>query len=60
MSKVIVKDGEDIEDALKRFKRQVNKDGQLQECKKRNYYEKPGVRRRNKQKESQLNKKAGN
>ena len=51
MSKVIVKDGESIEDVLKRFKRQVNRDGQLQECKKRNYYEKPGVRRRNKQKE---------
>ena len=57
MSKIIVKDGEDIEDVLKKFKRQVNKDGQLNECKKRTYYEKPGVRRRNKQKENQLKKK---
>ncbi len=32
--------------ALKTFKRRVNRDGVLQECKKREYYVKPGVKRR--------------
>lgn len=57
MSKIIVKEGETIEDALRRFKRQVAKDGQLDETKRRNFYEKPGVKRRNKAKQSLLRSK---
>lgn len=32
--------------ALKTFKRKVNRDGVLQECRKREYYVKPGVAKR--------------
>lgn len=35
-----------LEDALRTFKRRVNRDGVLQECKKREYYVKPGIKRR--------------
>ena len=37
---------EDIDAALKIFKRKVNRDGVLQECKKREFYLKPGLKRR--------------
>mgnify|MGYP001773484882 CR=1 FL=1 len=45
---IIVKDGESFEQALKRFKRLVEKTKILSEVKKREFYEKPGVRRRKK------------
>lgn len=46
MSKIIIKDGEDVEQALKRFKSKVFKDGTLAETRKRKYYSKPGVAKR--------------
>jgi len=45
---IIVKEGESFESALKRFKRLVEKTKILSEVKKREFYEKPGVRRRKK------------
>lgn len=45
---IIVKEGESFEQALKRFKRLVEKTKILSEIKKREFYEKPGVRRRKK------------
>jgi len=45
---IIVKEGESFEQALKRFKRVVEKTKILSEVKKREFYEKPGVRRRKK------------
>lgn len=42
--------GNDLERALKKFKRQVMKDGILQEVRLRRAYEKPGEKRRRKQK----------
>lgn len=41
MSKTVVRDKENIEDALRRFKRDVSRAGTLQEVKKRRYYLKP-------------------
>ena len=35
MSKVVIRDGETLDEALRRFKRQVNKAGTIQECRKR-------------------------
>ena len=35
MSKVVVREGETLDEALRRFKRQVNKAGTIQECRKR-------------------------
>ena len=46
MAKVIVKENEQLDDALRRFKRQVSRNGTLAEARKREYYVKPGVRRK--------------
>ncbi|MBQ7568314.1 30S ribosomal protein S21 [bacterium] len=40
--------GEPIESALKRFRRQCQKEGVLAEVKKREYYDKPSVKRKKK------------
>jgi len=48
MSNVIVKDGESLESALRRFKRNCAKAGIQQEIRKREHYEKPSVRRKKK------------
>ena len=47
MSEIKVNNG-NIEDALKRFKRQCAINGVLQEVRKREHYEKPSVRRKKK------------
>lgn len=43
MPKTVVRDTETIEDALRRFKRDVSRSGTLAEVKKRTYYVKPSV-----------------
>lgn len=43
-----VRKNESLEDALRRFKRSVSKSGTLSEYRKREYYEKPSVRRKKK------------
>ncbi len=43
-----VNQGETIESALKRFRRQCQKEGVLAEVKKREYYDKPSVKRKKK------------
>ena len=48
MSEVHVKDGESLENALKRFKRSCAKSGVLAEVRKREHYESPSVKRRKK------------
>lgn len=48
MPLVIVKEGESIEGAIRRFKRKCEKAGVLSELKKRQHYEKPSVRRKKK------------
>jgi small subunit ribosomal protein S21 len=47
---VRVEDGESIDRALKRFKRECERDGILREWKRRAYYEKPATQRKNKKK----------
>ncbi len=61
MSEVKVNNG-NIEDALKRFKRQCARNGVLQEVRKREHYEKPSVKKKekirgSKKKEVLINKK---
>lgn len=46
MPKVVLKDNEVLDDALRRFKRQVSRNGTLAEARKREFYVKPGVRRK--------------
>lgn len=46
MPKTVVRENETLDDALRRFKRQVNKAGILTEARKREFYLKPGLRRK--------------
>lgn len=46
MPRVVVKENEALDDALRRFKRQVSRNGTLAEARKREYYVKPGVKRK--------------
>lgn len=48
MSKTVVRKNESLEDALRRFKRSVSKSGTIQEVRKREFYEKPNVKRNQK------------
>ena len=48
MSKTVVRKNESLEDALRRFKRTVSKSGTIQEVIKREFYEKPSVKRKKK------------
>lgn len=48
MAGVRVRENEPMQSALKRFKRQCEKAGILSEVRKREFYEKPSVRRKRK------------
>lgn len=48
MAQVVVKEGENLESALKRFKRSCARDGVMSELRKREHYEKPSVKRKKK------------
>lgn len=48
--KVVLREGESLDDGLRRFKRGVNKSGILLECRKREAYLKPGLKRKMKSK----------
>lgn len=50
MPKTVVKDNESIEDALRRFKRDVSRSGTLQEARKREFYVKPSISKKMRQK----------
>lgn len=59
MAHIIVEDSENLEKAIKRFKRMVEKEGIIREFKKREYYEKPSTikNRKNKTLQRKLMKK---
>jgi len=48
MSKTVIKKNESLDDALRRFKRSVSKTGTLKDARKKEFYEKPSVRRKKK------------
>jgi small subunit ribosomal protein S21 len=48
MSSIIVREGESFEGALRRFKKQCEKTGILSEIKRREYFEKPSVKKKKK------------
>ena len=48
MPQIRVRDGENFEQAIRRFKKSCEKFGILAEIKKREYYEKPSVSRKKK------------
>ena len=59
MAQIIVDDSENLEKAIKRFKRMVEKEGIIREWKKREFYEKPSTiqNRKNKTLQRKLMKK---
>jgi small subunit ribosomal protein S21 len=48
VAEIQIKENENLDDAIKRFKKKVQDAGILQEMKKREYYEPPSVRRKQK------------
>ncbi|HUJ68069.1 MAG TPA: 30S ribosomal protein S21 [Syntrophorhabdales bacterium] len=48
MPAILIRDGESFESALRRFKKQCERTGILSEVKRREYYEKPSVKRKKK------------
>lgn len=48
MSEVHIGKSESLDSALRRFKRQVQKNGVLRDARKHEHYEKPSVRRKKK------------
>ncbi len=48
MPGIRVREGEAFEGAMKRFKKQIEKAGVLSEVRRREYYEKPSVKRKRK------------
>lgn len=56
MTSVTRREGEPIEDALKRFKRELRKVGVLREAKKHEHYEKPSEIKKRKKAASVRNK----
>ena len=57
MSSVIVKENETLDSALRRFKRQVSRTGTLAEARKREFYVKPGLKRKLKSEAARKNNK---
>ncbi|MDR0648013.1 MAG: 30S ribosomal protein S21 [Synergistaceae bacterium] len=58
MTTVIRKDGESLEDTLRRFKREVSKVGTLREARKREHYEKPSDAKKLKRAEAARKRKS--
>jgi len=48
LPKTIVRDGETLDDAMKRFKRQVNKAGTIADYRKHDFFLKKGLKRKRK------------
>lgn len=48
MAQVTVRKGEDINRAIRRFKRKVEREGIMSDIKKKRYYSKPSVRKKEK------------
>lgn len=59
MATIMVEETENLEKAIKRFKRMVEKEGIIREYKKREYYEKPStiLNRKNKTLQRKMMKK---
>ncbi|MGM0436563.1 MAG: 30S ribosomal protein S21 [Bacillota bacterium] len=57
MAKTVVRKNESLEDALKRFKKDVSRSGTLAEARKREYYEKPSAAKKEKKAKNKKNNK---
>jgi small subunit ribosomal protein S21 len=59
MPGIKVREGESFEQALRRFKKQCEKAGILSELRKREYYEKPSMKRKKKKAQAKKRSKRG-
>lgn len=57
VAEIKVGKNETLDSALRRFKRSCQKSGVLSECRKREHYEKPSVRRKKKSEAARKNKR---
>lgn len=57
MAEIKVGKNETLDSALRRFKRSCQKAGVLSECRKREHYEKPSVKRKKKSEAARKNKR---
>lgn len=57
MAEVVVKEGETLDGALRRFKKQCSRAGVIAEVRKREAYEKPSVKRKKKSEAARRKKK---
>ena len=55
MTRIVLHENESLDDAMRRFKRSVSRAGTLDEVRKREFYVKPGVKRRLKSEEARKN-----
>ncbi|HCV55668.1 MAG: 30S ribosomal protein S21 [Galactobacillus timonensis] len=55
MTRIVLHENESLDDAMRRFKRSVSRAGTLAEVRKREFYVKPGVKRRLKSEEARKN-----
>ena len=46
MPKIVIREGESLDEGVRRFKRQVNKAGIIQECRKREFYLKKNLKKK--------------
>jgi small subunit ribosomal protein S21 len=53
MAQILVEENESLERAIRRFKRMVEREGIIRECKRREHYEKPSTIRNRKNKAMQ-------
>jgi small subunit ribosomal protein S21 len=58
MTTVVRKEGENLEDTLRRFKREASKVGTLREVRKREHYEKPSEAKKTKRAEAARKRKS--
>ena len=58
MATIIVREDEEFDHALKRFKKECQKSGIISDIKKHEYYEKPSERRKRKLIAAQIKKKS--
>ena len=58
MSEVILNEGENIDRAVRLFKKRVEKAGIIAELRKKRHYEKPSERRKRKEKQARSGKRA--
>ena len=57
MAEVVIKEGETLDGALRRFKKQCARAGVIAEVRRREAYEKPSVRRKKKSEAARRKKK---